>query len=874
MSFVSCFVNAIGEDLPCSDNCRFCEWVGNIIEQSDDVSQVWREWQDQAAQGNCHVAKKTAAATKGSIFTLTGFCYHCQITIVPMRANYTTMTAEPLFGAVDVDNFGMRLGDSIMNCSLDHDQSAVDIKCFGTIPQFCLISTSSNIDVRVRRFVPLRITEEHGHIVLCDSFEETFLGKCIYVPNPCYLESWVSGEARVLWVSNPNPRQYALAQMRSHPFDENKWDLSEVVDSKPFLTPSGPYKIFEACTSGRGRLEFSNISVFRAQNHKETPAVEVSLPNVNERFETEPRNEENPRTDRPETVVVSSDQEAVISREESNEADDSGDSDSEYEGRGIQIVDDYEEQFSLEFMDDPVNVLGDYRPTSIPFLFASYPMLWASEYENWHYGGEGPRRSASFRQGASQILAGGDLFLPGISTKEILAFGIQKDALLSESSVSLRLCCDIDSIDIISIPWGGCAFRGESMKVLSQYSDSYCEPAKYLARNNNFTGFQESGQWRFPGRFFLSDTASGYSPAIQEMEGDPIALTIMEMKTSLSMNNIAVRALVPSGSVELICDGYGALIELFMKNVNGNGELPGTRRASQRYVVSRMLWYMIKEVLLFMLSFVTREMRYPTCGSRKSRCAVPSAANSKYHDRERGPNSSFGDGMVIEREEVAAGFYLAARFFAALEHHSELPERYRSYNELNQELFKCPESLINLVEDEECRNCLRAEIGEDNCNQFFSEHVWGEKVICGGMVRLQSNENRRGASALPSAESNRSAAHNGQLVLEDLLVLSPIIFRVTQHGNKKRFGSARQGSVVKAALEREFRLEMTQDGITDVGFTLEGPRNSGWAVTLPQSTARASKLLVPVHLSGKTFRQLNASLYSAHGYPELCGFST
>lgn len=147
----------------------------------------------------------------------------------------------------------MRLGDSIMNCSLVHDQSALDIKCFGTIPQFCLTSTSSDMDVRVGRFVPLRITEEHGHIVLCDSFEETFLGKFIYVPNPCYLESWISGEARVLWVSNPNPRRYALVQMTSHPFDENKSDLSEVMDSKVFVTRSGPYKILEACTSGRGR---------------------------------------------------------------------------------------------------------------------------------------------------------------------------------------------------------------------------------------------------------------------------------------------------------------------------------------------------------------------------------------------------------------------------------------------------------------------------------------------------------------------------------------------------------------------------------------------------------------------------------------------
>ena len=33
-----------------------------------------------------------------------------------------------------------------------------------------------------------------------------------------------------------------------------------------------------------------------------------------------------------------------------------------------------------------------------------------------------------------------------------------------------------------------------------------------------------------------------------------------------------------------------------------------------------------------------------------------------------------------------------------------------------------------------------------------------------------------------------------------------------------RFATAQHGSVVKSTLEREFRLEMTQDGIVDVGI--------------------------------------------------------
>lgn len=69
-------------------------------------------------------------------------------------------------------------------------------------------------------------------------------------------------------------------------------------------------------------------------------------------------------------------------------------------------------------------------------------------------------------------------------------------------------------------------------------------------------------------------------------------------------------------------------------------------------------------------------------------------------------------------------------------------------------------------------------------------------------------------------------------------------------------------------------MKFVQDGIVDCAFTLQGPTNSGWAVMLPASTVRKTKLLVPASSSHKTCRQLNGSIYSGAGYPGSLGFST
>lgn len=92
-----------------------------------------------------------------------------------------------------------------------------------------------------------------------------------------------------------------------------------------------------------------------------------------------------------------------------------------------------------------------------------------------------------------------------------------------------------------------------------------------------------------------SETASSLLSVIEEVEGDPMALRITRIHTNLSMNNVSIRALIPSGSVQLVSEGHGAVFVIFVEELNRNHGGSGTSgRMLQLSVLSRMFWYDIK----------------------------------------------------------------------------------------------------------------------------------------------------------------------------------------------------------------------------------------------------------------------------------------
>ena len=128
--------------------------------------------------------------------------------------------------------------------SVDHDEYPLHIKCFGDKRQFCEIELSSALDTSITHCVPLRIVEDGGQVAHYDRFKDTFLGKFLYVPKPCYIKCWISGKANVLWTSNLRSRHFALVQTRTTPFNESHWNTTEVLQRKPFFSKSMPYKFF------------------------------------------------------------------------------------------------------------------------------------------------------------------------------------------------------------------------------------------------------------------------------------------------------------------------------------------------------------------------------------------------------------------------------------------------------------------------------------------------------------------------------------------------------------------------------------------------------------------------------------------------------
>lgn len=94
---------------------------------------------------------------------------------------------------------------------------------------------------------------------------------------------------------------------------------------------------------------------------------------------------------------------------------------------------------------------GESTATSIPFLFASYPFLWSSNFRNNHYSAEevhGKNLDIMWKS----VRERKDPFVAGSRLKELLFESSIGSRVLpsSDSSICLDLTCDIDSIDVFS----------------------------------------------------------------------------------------------------------------------------------------------------------------------------------------------------------------------------------------------------------------------------------------------------------------------------------------------------------------------------------------------------------------------------------------
>lgn len=166
-------------------------------------------------------------------------------------------------------------------------------------------------------------------------------------------------------------------------------------------------------------------------------------------------------------------------------------------------------------------------------------------------------------------------------------------------------------------------------------------------RETTFTAFKES-RFLFPGNVFLDVPISrgGRRQHADPNLWDPIAVRVFDVCSSVAMNNLRVRAIFPSGSVRYALSGQSLLLLLFNSFVSNR---PATESSSgnDRQTLTKLFWYLTREVLAFMASVVTSDARYPTTVSVMSCCAIPASQNCKNHDRKRGPDSSFDEGGLL-----------------------------------------------------------------------------------------------------------------------------------------------------------------------------------------------------------------------------------
>lgn len=164
----------------------------------------------------------------------------------------------------------------------------------------------------------------------------------------------------------------------------------------------------------------------------------------------------------------------------------------------------------------------------IPILSSSYKYMKQSGYRNMHYdrhSSAGRRRislatASEVFENPSQV----DCFTVGMDPCEYSPLSFNEAAITSYDVDWLKLCVDLDSIDILSFPWMGNLIRKCRIKLLQTFNPTYIESPKYLSNRSNFTYFLDLDPATYPGNMFHITNISGRgSENFSTSDSDPIA---------------------------------------------------------------------------------------------------------------------------------------------------------------------------------------------------------------------------------------------------------------------------------------------------------------------------------------------------------------
>ena len=460
-----------------------------------------------------------------------------------------------------------------------------------------------------------------------------------------------------------------------------------------------------------------------------------------------------------------------------------------------------------------------------------------------------------------------------------LSFYYEKKLALTTPEInetSLRVSVDIDSMDFITFASAGQAFGKSKAMITLKWGKGLLDVYNSRRSNNNLTNFYRGHSHAFPGIYFVpgnNQQSSRQFVQQQRIPDDlhPIHVNVFRTTTVLSAKGLKVFALFPSKVVQKCLHGGMGLIKAFRFYTKHPDEEIVEEQWRPRYFISQFLWYIESELLIFCINMAVLEnndtsltTRFPCCIFAKHQTF------SQFHTKE-GQYSTYQDEYCLGTGELSVALLYRARLLCAIEKKADLTEGMINRDFQNADLYKFPHELAHLTASEEVLECLQAPIGSEICQEHF-EKVWREYSNWNAFITFQSSANRRGRNAYPTTESCRAALERKQIELEDLLLLSNVLYRGTVHGTKTTCYTKEDAQNLKNALSNELNPKSFIDGTIDVAFVLRCEKGKKFDL-YPRSSAVLGRSFLP-HKEQRSMREINAYASTTPGFPFSCGFST
>ncbi|PXF44275.1 hypothetical protein BWQ96_05979 [Gracilariopsis chorda] len=452
------------------------------------------------------------------------------------------------------------------------------------------------------------------------------------------------------------------------------------------------------------------------------------------------------------------------------------------------------------------------------------------------------------------IFLSGDLGGSDLEKKPLNLAPATRDSSVAGERITWSV--DVDSVDVLSIPSGGCVFGICEVRIPNTFQPHMIAPRNVLKKNNNLCNVYQYDDEQYPGNYFLRDIfGRRSSPSNTESIFDPIAFKVFDVKLSFCIDPIPLYAVVPYLCLKLLMEGGGSLLQLFLNSMTVDEKKSTVSSNERRSLCYKTVWYMFTEFLLMAMRKVSAPVNF-----NKFQTRLPCCAHLCWQ-------GTFVFGFKLYGKNVSGfGIFL----------HLPVNDRVPQYS--NSDYFETPRHLFRYFGGSSAvKQVLEYGIDDPATVEYFTVEVW-KGSLGSGLINLNPDADGFGQNGLPSAESNRLALERGNFVLQDLLLIAPIVVRLYLHGMWKELVNSAEVTELQERIQMELDAEKMIDSIVDVGYTLYASSGAETDVSihLPRATISSvnSNPFLPSTAAHRTNANLGMTMFSAHLYPICTGFQT